>query len=99
MFSVVDIGRIFGFPLDGSILYYCGDNDIVYVFSFEVLENEPKGQRRSVLEFRGICQGLWRMVSLRGLAWHRIWYFRGFLYNFCRVSHNVLYLFKLNTTD
>lgn len=50
--SVVEIGRVFGFPLDGSILYYCGDNDMVYFFTFEGLENEPKGQRRKVLEFR-----------------------------------------------
>jgi len=50
--SVVEIGRVFGFPLDRSILCYCGDNDMVYFFTFEGLENEPPGQRRKVFEFR-----------------------------------------------
>ena len=33
--SGVKIGNIEGFPLDGSILYYCPEDDMLYIFPVE----------------------------------------------------------------
>ena len=50
--SVVEIGMVHRFPLDGALLYYCDDNDMLYFFPLEGLEDEPERPYRQLYEFR-----------------------------------------------
>jgi hypothetical protein len=60
--TVVKIGKIMGFPLDGSLLFYCGDNDIVYYLCLEAFKDETQGERWSVFEFRKFSEILKEFV-------------------------------------
>ena len=50
--SVVKVGMVNYFPLDGALLYYCDDDDMLYFFPVEGLEDEPEGSCRQLYEFR-----------------------------------------------
>jgi hypothetical protein len=40
--SAVRIGLMTGYPMDGSYLYYCPENDMVYYYPLEALETEGR---------------------------------------------------------
>lgn len=40
--SAVEIGLMTGFPMDGSFLYYCPENEMVYYYPWEALETVGK---------------------------------------------------------
>ena len=50
--SVVEVGMVYDFPLDGALLYYCNDDDMLYFFPIEGLENESQGSCRHLYKFR-----------------------------------------------
>ena len=49
--SVVKVGMIDRFPMSGALLYYCDNDDMLYFFPIEGLEDEPKHSCRHLYEF------------------------------------------------
>lgn len=51
---VVKVGIVHRFPMSGALLYYCGDDDMLYFFAMEELEDEREHERpgRHLYEFR-----------------------------------------------
>jgi hypothetical protein len=51
VFYGVDIGEMNNYPHDGSTVYYCPDDDMLYLYPVEDIGEKRRGEARRVFEW------------------------------------------------